>query len=376
MAFRPFFLTTALAAIFFPMYLVTTVVNGYPYPGELFDVVSWHGHELLFGLSSSLFAGFLLTASSHWTGKKPMQGFPLFAFLLLWIFIRIILWLQPNKYLLLIIAPTFLIILIVKMLFILKGNRNFAIVNGLLTLLLSGEVSYLYGKMWMHPFYVETGITLGLASIFLLITVFSGRLIPFFTNSRFKETLITPSAKLEMTCFYLTLLTFASDIFFSTHYPLLVAIFFLFLALCYTVRQTELYHPRMLEESMLIPFIFAHLWLPTFAFIRSYELLAQNNQLGRPSIHALLVGGLGLFSVTVMSRASLGHTGRKIAATKFLKTIFVLIFLGALLRVFLPMLTHDVFDGFLHVSMGTWTLGYIFFAIKFGPMYFKPRADQ
>ncbi|MGE4219980.1 MAG: NnrS family protein, partial [Alphaproteobacteria bacterium] len=82
--FRPFFLAAGLWAVA-SMALWTVVMHGnIAYPGA-FDPVRWHVHEMLFGYVGAAIAGFLLTAVPNWTGRAPLQGFPLVLLLLLWL---------------------------------------------------------------------------------------------------------------------------------------------------------------------------------------------------------------------------------------------------------------------------------------------------
>src|SRR3546814_6470148 len=54
-----------------------------------FSPVTWHFHELLFGFVAAAMAGFLLTAIPNWTGRMPLQGWPLGSLVLLWILGRV-----------------------------------------------------------------------------------------------------------------------------------------------------------------------------------------------------------------------------------------------------------------------------------------------
>jgi uncharacterized protein involved in response to NO len=293
---------------------------------------------------------------------------------LIWIATRISFFhFQDQKILLILIAPLFLIALLLKMLQVLRGNRNFLIVNSLLFFLIFGQLCYLYGRLYDQIWYAEVGIKLALAVITLFVYTFSGRLIPFFTNSKFKEKLITPNQRLEQVGYLAIILSFLIDI--ATQGRAGVVCYFL-TGVLLLVRSKALFHKKMFEVAMLSPFFFAHLWLPTFMFLRAYESFANNLVIGKPSIHALFTGALGLFSICIMSRASLGHTGREIEASIPLKIAFVCVFVGAVLRVFVPLLTEEIYNTFLHVSMGIWTLGFVIFVFKFAPYYFSKRADS
>jgi len=82
--FRPFFLLAALAACaIVPIWVL--VLFGYLQPGPDFDVVNWHAHEMLFGFTVAVIAGFLLTAVGNWTGRETVVGEKLLALAGLWL---------------------------------------------------------------------------------------------------------------------------------------------------------------------------------------------------------------------------------------------------------------------------------------------------
>ena len=84
LGFRPFFLFAALfAGIAVPVWMAA-FAHGYPV-GASGDAMSWHAHEMIFGYTSAVIAGFLLTAIPNWTGRAPLSGWPLGALFGLWL---------------------------------------------------------------------------------------------------------------------------------------------------------------------------------------------------------------------------------------------------------------------------------------------------
>lgn len=82
--FRPFFLLSALfAAAAIPAWLA--IWTGRLALAGPFGPVDWHIHEMLFGYTSAVVAGFLFTAIPNWTGRMPRQGLPLALLAGLWI---------------------------------------------------------------------------------------------------------------------------------------------------------------------------------------------------------------------------------------------------------------------------------------------------
>ena len=375
MGFRPFFFLMSLTAVWVPMYLVAVVINDYPYPGELLDVFSWHGHELLFGMIPALLTGFLLTASANWTHSKPLSGWPLVLLVCVWVGSRIVFWIQPNAWSLYLFGPANLALLLIYLIYKLRGNRNVYILPWFILILIASNIAYIHSSVGSGSDFREESLYGVQAAVFLFMHLFSGRLIPFFTNSRFKKQLVsaTPTLDLMITIlgvlFFITMISNLSGMFiFPFHCAFIIGL------LC--ARAYHLFSKESLKEPMVLCLHLAHLWLPLYFLISFLELRFENLNIGRPALHSLLVGGMALFSYSIMTRASLGHSGREIKTTKLLTLGFIFMFVGALLRVFLPIISGSLFEVHLHYSMGFWTLGYLFFLIKFTPIYLKPRLEQ
>jgi uncharacterized protein involved in response to NO len=90
--FRPLFLLAGLwATLVVPLWMAvwsgTVTLNG------PFSPTDWHIHELLFGYTSAVIAGFLFTAIPNWTGRMPTHGWPLVVLSVLWLAGRVWRWL-------------------------------------------------------------------------------------------------------------------------------------------------------------------------------------------------------------------------------------------------------------------------------------------
>lgn len=54
-----------------------------------FSPLDWHIHEMLYGYPPAIITGFLLTTILNWTGRFPLQGWPLAVLAAAWIAGRI-----------------------------------------------------------------------------------------------------------------------------------------------------------------------------------------------------------------------------------------------------------------------------------------------
>lgn len=369
-AFRPFFLFTALIAIIVPMYFVCVLINDYSYAGELLDIFSWHGHEMIFGFSSALLTGFLLTASANWTGKKVISQYELIILSLLWLIARGVLFYQPNTLSLLILAPLPFVVLLFKMLITLRGNRNCLPIVSILALLSFSQISHLYGALMQESAWVSFSYKFAGLSLFTLLFIFSGRLIPFFTNNKLGAPVLSLNNRVEIITYLSCLFSF---IFYLSDFSMGEKIFSFLSFLLMIHRSLKLVNIKMFKEIMLSILVMAHSLLTLFFGMRLFNLFFESLEVGKSSYHILFAGALACFALAIMTRASLGHSGRKIEGSLLIRLSFYSLILGIVLRVFVPLFWGDVFTRFLHVSMGFWTLSFIFFVIKFLPIFIKKR---
>ena len=93
------------------------------------------------------------------------------------------------------------------------------------------------------------------------------------------------------------------------------------------------------------------------------------------AVHALTPGAVGVMTLAVMTRASLGHTGRPRHAGPMTVFIYTLITLGALLRVFGPIADLPTTLKLGLAAIG-WSGAYVLFALVYGPYLLRPSLDE
>ena len=93
------------------------------------------------------------------------------------------------------------------------------------------------------------------------------------------------------------------------------------------------------------------------------------------AVHALTTGAVGAMTLAIMTRASLGHTGRPLHAGSSTVLIYVLINLGALLRVFGPSSGAST-TLMLGMAAICWSGAYLLFAVTYGPLLSRRSIDE
>ncbi|MDP1604414.1 MAG: NnrS family protein, partial [Legionella sp.] len=88
LGFRPFYLLASVFSVISVLLWMAQYSGWLPFAylqGPL-----WHGHEMLFGFTMAVVAGFLLTAVRAWTGEPTPVGVPLMALAVLWVAGRVL----------------------------------------------------------------------------------------------------------------------------------------------------------------------------------------------------------------------------------------------------------------------------------------------
>ena len=91
--------------------------------------------------------------------------------------------------------------------------------------------------------------------------------------------------------------------------------------------------------------------------------------------HLLTIGGIGGVILAMISRVSLGHTGRPLQAPKLMSLAFLTIVLASILRSFGPWLMPTKTLLFIDISASLWIVSFTLFIVFYGPMLLKARTD-
>ena len=367
--FRPFFFFTAIMAVAIPTFWVS-IFTGHLDLETLFSTsLVWHAHEMIFGFTSSLLAGFLLTASAVWTKKNPFSGYKLISLLALWVLERIFYLLPVPIPVALGTSALFSLLFLFFMTNILWGNRrNFKTVLPVLLLFFIFKFFLLVGDFSSHDFLYRMGIHGGIFSIVLFIVIFSGRLIPFFTKVRLQTEIKEPTW-----AHYLSLGAHILLIFCVRGLiPDFVTAALLFLALFSNLIRFYFWKPsQALKEPMLAILHSGFLWVNIGLFLYLLTTLYPDLDYSQLSLHALGTGALGVFSIGMMVRVTRGHSSLKMQSDAWDLAAFICVNIGALTRVFIPLLIPEYYWNSLHWASGFWTLGFIIYLFKYTNVLFK-----
>jgi len=372
LGFRPFFLGAGALA-FGAMALWLARLHGLV-PGDAYlGGTAWHAHEMLFGYVGAVIAGFLLTASRNWTGIDTPTGGWLGALVLLWLAARLapLLPVPAPVVALLDLAffPT-LALALVPPLWYGKNKVNRAFL-GLLAAMTLANLLVHAQALGLTAATASRGSRLMLDLTLVTLFLVAGRIMPFFTQSALAGSKAVNRAWVETATFALAGALVLINLVLPAS-PVAAAVL-LSLAVVQALRLSGWYDGRAWHNPMLAVLYAGYLWL--VAGLGLDGLAALGLLPPFPALHALTAGGIGVFTLGMLARVTLGHTGRQMRASPGTTLAFVAINLAALIRVLPPLAWPGHYSLWLALSGGLWLLAFGLFLWIYAPMLIQPRVD-
>ncbi len=381
--FRVFFLLTALygavsVAAWGLMFQAGVATSG-PLTSNL-----WHGHEMIFGFALGAIGGFLLTAVPNWTSTPPVSGWPLAILALLWLAGRGVFWLElggmSQPLITALVDLSFLPALglaVGQQILSARNKRNY-IFLAFLTLIFLGNLLIHLDLLGVLPGVANKGLYLGLYVVLIIVVLISGRVVPAFTSGGLRMSGrsgedVRTDPRVEKAVLVSVIIAMLAGLALGDG-PLFGGLSLLaggFLVL----RMWHWKTWRILDIPLVWVLHLGHGWLAAgFLIIGLAELTGALPLTS--STHALTAGAIGTMILAVASRASLGHSGREMKAPRFMPWAYLLVSLGALIRVLAPLFQEWVDYGTAIAASGVvWALAYAIFVAIYLPVWISPRAD-
>lgn len=376
--FRSSFLLAGVAGLLLiPLWALSFLVGtplGTGWPPTL-----WHGHEMLFGFIVSAIAGFLLTAVPSWTGQKGFAGRPLVILALLWISARVLIasstlwpvWLSAG--LDLAFLPVLAALLARPLLR--DGNRNTPLLAVLGLLWLVNVVFHVAVIRHNPPLGIHA-LIVGIDIVLILVTVIGGRIVPAFTISALRqrgiEGVVRSPLALTVLAIGSMVLVMLGDIFWLDS-PVAGVVAGIAAAV-QAVRLLQWGVQRTLRQPIVWVLHIAYAWLPIGLALKSVALLS-GAAISAFWLHALTIGALTTMIMAVMTRASLGHTGRPLIVSPFITLAYLLLTAAAIVRVFGLSGLRLSYPVVIAWSAVLWTTAFGLFVGVYAPILWQPRVD-
>ncbi|MBB3463129.1 NnrS family protein [Rhizobium sp. BK377] len=371
--FRPFFLASALFAIASIDIWVAHLSFGVPVAPD-YGTLYWHAHEMLFGFAPAVLAGFLLTAIPNWTGRLPIAGRPLAMLFAIWCAGRIAMLLSGSIGIVLATAIDSLflpVMLLVCAREVVAGKKwkDLKVIAGLFVLSLANVLFHIAVIEGIGP---ELAIRLGIGAYVLLVTIVGGRILPSFTRNWINQSGRTDfpvpynsfdAATIIIGAVVLVLWACAPDAIATCGTAVVAAVL-------NTIRLIRWRGWTTWPESILFVLHATFLFVPIgFAAI---SLQASGLLPEVAALHIFAIGTISMMMLAVMTRATRGHTGRKLKSSRMANISYVLLGCVALVRPLaelIPTLSTEI----LALAAIGWTAAFGLFVVEHGPLLWSER---
>lgn len=374
--FRPFFFAAAAWALVAVAIWLHVLAKGSTTIGAM-EALAWHRHEMMFGFVGATIAGFLLTAVPNWTGRLPIAGMPLAGLFLWWVAGRAIplAWADgPQLFLALADAGFYFgLAAIMAREVVLAGNRNLPIVGLVALFGLADFADHATGT----GLVADPAIAIRAATLLVLtmISLIGGRIIPSFTRNYLQKRgacgpLPSQPSSFDLAVIALTFGALGGWVFWPDNRWvgfLSVAAAFVQLA-----RLWRWQGYRCFSDALVLILHLAYLWVPASLALLGMSILGAVPL--SAAIHALTAGAMTMMILAVVTRATLGHTGRELKADGSTKAIYAFAMTAALVRVAASLGVGD-YTELLHLAGGLWMAAFALFLLSYGPKLLGPRAD-
>ena len=376
--FRPFFLGAALWACI-AMVLWIGLLSGSWTFATRYGVIAWHAHEFLFGYVAAVMTGFLLTAIPNWTGRFPLQGMPLFALFMLWLAGRAAMLATDEigtgaaafvdcAYLVTLTA------VITREIVVGSNWRNLRVA---ILVALTAVANIVFQAEVLNYATPAYGLRLAVAAIVGLIMVVGGRITLSFTSNwltrQHSEKRPAPLGRFDIGSIALAAFALVAWIAVPNWYG--TGVLLLLMAIAQAARLSRWAGAQTWREPILFVLHLGYAFVPLGALMLSLSILWPEVVPASGALHAWTTGAMGTMTLAVMTRATLGHTGRDVTSTPTTMLIYGAVVIASLARVVAPLLPTIYYQVLLIAGVG-WILAFGIFLLIYGPMLVSAKRTS
>jgi uncharacterized protein involved in response to NO len=365
--FRPFFLAAGLWAVVGILLWIPQYMGKMSLPTHL-SALDWHIHEMLYGYVAATVAGFLLTAIPNWTGRLPVNGWPLAALATLWLAGRLALLVsaQLGGLVAAVIDTAFLAALaLVAAREIVAGEnwRNLRVLVVLVVLVLGNIVFHAEVLMTGAANY---GTRIAIAAVILLISLIGGRIVPSFTNNWLSRNnpgrTPVPFSQFDQVALIISAFALVSWTVTPMHW--LSGVLLIVAGCLQAVRLARWAGDRTVSDRLVLVLHIGYAFVPLGFVMVGLAVFAPAVP-ATAGIHAWTAGAIGLMTLAVMTRATLGHTGQPLQAGRPTQAIYALLLTAAFVRIVAAFVASV---DLLEFAGLCWAAAFILFVLLYGPL--------
>lgn len=340
----------------------------------------WHAHEMIFGYIVAVMAGFFLTAVPNWTGTKEAKTIFVSLSGLLWLSGRIAVWFSGSidPLLVAVIDLAFVPLLALNILPRLarKSQARNIVFLFLLTALFTANLLVHLEWMGLMPGTAESGVRLGVFVSAAMIAIVGGRVVPAFTRNALTrvgrtQNLPVNTPWLDRAGILSAVLTALASL--PAVPPVILAVLCLMAGFFNLARLFGWRGWMTIGNPILWILHLAFLLLGSGYLVYGAALLSGFLS-ETAALHLLAVGAVGSMTLAMMTRASLGHSGRSLNVSMPVVMAYFSVVLAAIIRTF-GTLYFEYFQ-VMFLSGALWVSAFALFAIVYFPILTQPRKSR
>ncbi|PLX37832.1 MAG: NnrS family protein [Hyphomicrobiales bacterium] len=383
--FRFFFLSAGIFAVFalaaWMLWLAIHAANGMVVEATI-NVAPhyWHAHEMIFGYGAAVVSGFFLTAVPNWTGEPTARARFVAVVGAVWLAGRLAIWFSTYlpAPLIAFVDLVFLPPLIARVAWNMRRNpqpRNLVFIGVL--------AAFVVANLMVHLEWIGVtsstlipGLYFGLTLLAVMITIIGGRVVPAFTRNALRrggeEVRLPVSRAWSDRAGILTAVILALTVALDLP-DVVIGIAAAAAAAANGIRLSAWRWQDTLHDPILwsLHLGFGMLVLG-FATLSCAYLFEFPSTIG--AYHVLGIGAVGGMTLAVMTRASLGHTGRALKVAPSIGVAYAVIGIAALVRGFGTDLFPAWYNTVIFTSGLLWIAGFTIFSVVYWPILTGPDA--
>jgi uncharacterized protein involved in response to NO len=221
------------------------------------------------------------------------------------------------------------------------------------------------------PNLAHQAVILGLDLVVLLIVIMGGRVIPFFTERALQGVLIKRWTAIEWLGPISVIAFTIAEFFFID--PRFAGVFAGAATIANGIRLGGWYTRRFWRVPLLWVLHLGYGWVVVGFFLKAGAALGVVSP--QFTLHAFSVGAIGVLTIGMMARVSLGHTARPLKVGTEMTIAFVAVNLAAVTRGLLPILYPQWFSQLVLLSGVLWLTAFAIFLFVYAPILIQPRLD-
>ena len=375
--FRPLFLLAGFWACL-AMVVWILMLAGEVDLATAFDPISWHAHEFLWGYLGAVIGGFLLTSVPNWTGRLPIVGWPLAGLVALWLAGRVAVVMSADfpPLLVALIDLSFQSVLALALLReIIAGKnwRNLKVI-GLLALFIAMNSLFHWEAAQGSSPADSVATRGGIAVAVMLIALIGGRVVPSFTRNWLAKNqpggrMPAPLGRVDFVALWISAIALVSWVALPEAKATGMVCGLAGIVNLWRLSRWTSWRTR--AEPLLWVLHLGFLFVPLgFLLVGSAALWPQVFPT-TGAMHGWLVGAIGIMTLAMMTRATLGHTGRPLSSDRVTTAVFVLILVATLARIVAGFMPGQMV--LIDIAGLAWVLAFGGFAVSYAPLFLMPR---